>query len=95
MRGGRIFASPLLWVGALFMVLLFDMPALRPLFHWAFPEARPAIYNRSSFFSLFLSHLAIVALASAAASLVAIALAVFVTRPSGRDFRAIAEALAT
>ncbi|MGH7099592.1 MAG: ABC transporter permease [Stellaceae bacterium] len=95
MRGGRIFASPLLWVGALFMVLLFDMPALRPLFHWAFPEARPAIYNRSSFFSLFLSHLAIVALASAAASLVAITLAVFVTRPSGRDFRAIAEVLAT
>ncbi|MGH7111051.1 MAG: ABC transporter permease, partial [Stellaceae bacterium] len=53
------------------------------------------IYDRSSFFSLFVSHLAIVALASAAASLVAIALAVFVTRPSGRDFRAIAEALAT
>jgi osmoprotectant transport system permease protein len=71
------------------------MPALRPLFHWAFPEVRPAVYDRDSFFSLFLSHLMIVTIASAAASLVGITLAVFVTRPFGREFRAIADTLAT
>lgn len=95
MRAGRFLASPPLWVGALFAALLFDMPALRPLFHAAFPGVRPAIYDRDSFFALFLSQLAIVALASAAASLAGVALAVFVTRPFGRDFRAIAEMLAT
>jgi osmoprotectant transport system permease protein len=79
----------------LFAILLFEMPALRPLFHWTFPTARPAIYERDSFFALFLSQLAIVALASGLASLVGIALAVFVTRPCGRDFRTIADALAT
>jgi osmoprotectant transport system permease protein len=94
-RGGRFPASPLLWVGVLFLTLLLDMPALRPLFHWAFPEVRPAVYDRDSFLALFLSHLAIVMMASAAASLVGIALAVFVTCPFGRDFRAIADTLAT
>jgi osmoprotectant transport system permease protein len=94
-RGGRFSADPILWVGALFAALLFDMPTLRPLFHWAFPEVRPAVYDRDSFFSLFLSHLMIVTIASAAASLVGITLAVFVTRPFGREFRAIADTLAT
>ena len=95
MRGGRFLASPLLWVGVLFLALLLDMPALRPLFHWAFPEVRPAVYDRDSFLALFLSHLAIVMMASAAASLAGIALAVFVTCPFGRDFRTIADTLAT
>ena len=95
MRASRCLASPLLWIGVLFAALLSDMPALRPLFRWAFPEARPAIYDRDSFLALFLSHLAIVAVASAAASAAGIALAVFVTRPFGRDFRAIADTLAT
>ncbi|HJU17761.1 MAG TPA: ABC transporter permease [Stellaceae bacterium] len=95
MRKGRRLASPLLWVTLLFAVLLFEMPALQPVFHWAFPEARPAIYDRDSFFALFLSQLAIVAAASGAASAVGIALAIFVTRPPGRDFRALVEVLAT
>jgi osmoprotectant transport system permease protein len=94
-RGNRWLMSPLLWVGVLFTALLLKMPALRPLFHGAFPEVRPAIYNRDSFFALFLSQFEIVALASGMASFVGIALAVFVTRPCGRDFRMIADALAT
>jgi osmoprotectant transport system permease protein len=94
MRGVRLLARPLLWIGALFAALLSDMPALRPLFHWAFPAARPAIYDRDSFAALFLSHLAIVAAAGGAASAVGIALAVFVTRPCGRDFRALVDRLA-
>lgn len=94
-RGERYFASPVVWVGLLFAVLLLRMDVLRPVLHWAFPDVEPVIYERGSFFALFLSHLGLVAIASLAATLFGIALAVFVTRPAGRDFRAMVNALAT
>jgi osmoprotectant transport system permease protein len=95
MRGGRILASPVLWVGVFFTVLLLRTEALRPALQWAFPGVEPVIYQRSSFLALFLSHLALVAVASAAAISVGVALAVFVTRPVGRNFRPMVSALAT
>jgi len=95
MRGGRLLGSPVLWVGLLFAALLLRMDALRPLLERAFPRVEPVIYNRDSFLALFLSQLGLVATASFAASLVGISVAVFVTRPAGRDFRAMVDALAT
>jgi osmoprotectant transport system permease protein len=71
------------------------MQALRPLFAAGFPGVRPEIFGRASFFELFLSHLGIVAASSAAATTVSVALAIFVTRPLGSDFRTIANMLAT
>ena len=94
-RWPRALASPVLWVAALFIALLFGMPALAPLFRLAFPTVRPVIFDRASFFSLFLSHLGIVAAASGAAAAIAVALAVFATRPGGRDFRPLVTALTT
>src|SRR5271170_3453169 len=94
MRRARWLASPLLWVGLLFAALLLRMEALRPFFRWAFPGTVPVVYDRASFLELFLAHLALVATASLAAALVGIALAVFVTRPAGREFRTIVDALA-
>jgi osmoprotectant transport system permease protein len=94
MRGSRLLTSPLLWVGLLFAALLLRMDELRPALHWAFPGVEPVIYERSSFLALFVSHFALVAAASGAAMLVGISLAVFVTRPGGRDFRAMVNALA-
>ncbi len=91
----KILASPLLWVGALFVALLFGMPALAPVFHWAFPAVTPPVYRRGSFFELFLSHAGLTAVASLAATALGVGLAVFVTRPFGRDFRPIVGALAT
>jgi osmoprotectant transport system permease protein len=95
MRGRRLLASPLLWVGLLFAMLLLRMDELRPVLHWGFPGVEPVIYQRSSFLALFLSHLGLVAAASVAATLVGVSLAVFVTRPAGKDFRAMINALAT
>jgi osmoprotectant transport system permease protein len=95
MRSKRAFASPVLWVGLLFAALLLRMDGLRPLLHSAFPGVEPVIYNRDSFLALFLSQLGLVAVASLAASLIGVALAVFVTRPAGRDFRTMVNALAT
>src|SRR5204862_4075288 len=48
-----------------------------------------------SFVALFLSHAGLVVAGSLAATLLGMGLAVFVTRPAGRDFRPIVNALAT
>tara|TARA_R100001369_G_scaffold27003_1_gene48754 strand:+ start:1357 stop:2091 length:735 start_codon:yes stop_codon:yes gene_type:complete len=57
-----------------------------PLFAPLAPTGGPVIYARSSLLSLSLSHLGLVALASVAATLVAVTLAIFVTRPVGASF---------
>jgi osmoprotectant transport system permease protein len=95
MRSSSVLASPLLWVSLFFAVLLLRMDELRPVLHWAFPGVEPVIYQRSSFFALFLSHLGLVFAASVAAILVGVSLAAFVTRPAGKDFRAMVNVVAT
>lgn len=86
---------PVLWVGLLFFALLLGMPTLEPVFGWAFPGAGRAVFWRASFFSLWLSHLGLVVAAGAAATAIGVGLAVFATRPAGRDFRPMVNALAT
>jgi osmoprotectant transport system permease protein len=88
-------ARPVLWVGLLFAALMLRMRDLRPALEWAFPQVQPVVYQRDSFLALWLSHAGLVAAASLAAALLGIAMAVFVTRPRGREFRAIFEAMAT
>lgn len=90
-----LWKTPALWVALLFAALLVDMHALRPLFAAAFPGVRPEVFDRANFVEMFLSHLGLVAAGSAAATVAGIAIAVFVTRPAGRDFRTIANMLAT
>jgi len=79
----------------LFAALLVEMPLLAPAFRWAFPGVNPPVFARDSFFALFLSHAGLVAAASLGATLLGVGLAIFVTRPAGRDFRSIVNALAT
>lgn len=87
--------TPALWVGLLFAFLLFDMRSLRPFFAVAFPGVRPEIFDRASFFELFMSHLGLIAASGTAAVVVGVGVAIFVTRPAGRDFRTIVNVLAT
>src|SRR5271165_4321254 len=94
MRDAARLSRPELWVGLLFIGLLLRMDALRSVFRWAFPGIAPVIYDRASFLELFLAHLTLVAIASIAASLVGLALAIFVTRPAGSQFRTMVDALA-
>ena len=91
----RLITSPVLWVGALFFALLAGMPALAPVFAWAFPGVSPPVFARASFLELWLSHAGLVTAASAAATVIGVSLAVFATRPVGRDFRPTINALAT
>ena len=94
MRSRNVVASPALWVGVLFFALLLGMPQVAPVFEWTFPRVRPPVFERGSFLSLWLSHAGLVLAASGAAAIVGIALAIFVTRPAGRDFRALVSTLA-
>ena len=93
--GVTALADPLLWAAALFFGLLFGMPALAPVFAWAFPGIVPPVFDRSSYFALWLSHAGIVAAASTAATIIGAGLAVFATRPAGRDFRPLITTLTT
>lgn len=95
MSWGRALASPVLWVGVLFFALLLGMPQTAPLFEHAFPQVSPPVFDRDSFFALWLSHAGMVLAASSAATLVGVGLAIFVTRPVGEDFRALVGTLAT
>ena len=100
-QGGRgravrlraILRGPVLWVGLLFAALVLFMPALAPVFAWAFPGYTPPVYP-ASFLSLWLSHAGLVAVSSLNAAFVANGAAIFVTRPAGREFRPIANSLA-
>jgi osmoprotectant transport system permease protein len=91
----RLARDPLLWIGLAFVLLLALMPATRPLFAWAFPDVEPPLYQGETFVSLWLSHAVLVGAASAVSIVLAVGLGIFVTRPEGRDFRAMADALAT
>jgi osmoprotectant transport system permease protein len=95
LRREQPLTRPLPWAVLLFFALLLGMPELRPLFEWAFPTATPPVFERTSFLALWLSHAGLVVAASVAATLIGVGLAVFATRPAGRDFRPIVNALAT
>lgn len=57
-------------------------------------NGQPALYTQNSLLNLALNHLAIVAVATLAASVVAIGLAIVVTRPSGAEFLPLSRTLA-
>lgn len=67
-------------------------------FDWAFlplaKNGQPAIYVQNSLLSLTLSHLLFVAVATVASTLVAVGLAIVVTRPFGAEFLPLSRSLA-
>lgn len=87
---GRI----LMAAAGLFLIAFLASP---DSFAWLFaPMTRngaPAIYTQTPLWSLTLSHLALVAMAVAASTLVALVLAILVTRPSGREFLPLARTI--
>ncbi|WP_018001242.1 ABC transporter permease [Paracoccus sp. N5] len=75
--------------GLILFPALFE-PLLRPFA----PAGGPVIYDRASLASLTVSHLALVALAMVPSTLIALALAILVTRPAGAEFLPMARVLA-
>jgi len=81
-------AALILLVAFLVRPELFE-PLLKPLVQ----ANAPAIYNQGSLLSLTLSHLATVFTATFAATLVAVGLAILVTRPIGAEFLPLSRSL--
>ncbi|WP_281827046.1 ABC transporter permease [Jannaschia rubra] len=79
---------------ALLLALILRPEWFTPVFAPLAPEGGPVIYERTSLLSLSLSHLGIVAAASAAATVVAVTLAILVTRPAGAAFRPLSRSIA-
>ncbi|MDP2782060.1 ABC transporter permease [Devosia sp.] len=75
--------------------LLLARPDLFSGFFGLFTKSsQPAIYNQGNLFDITLNHLAIVAAATAAATFIAVGLAIIVTRPFGAEFLPLSRSLA-
>lgn len=75
--------------GGLILFPALFQPLLRPFA----PAGGPVIYDRASLAGLTASHLALVALAVAPSAVIALSLAIVVTRPAGAEFLPMARAL--
>lgn len=89
----RVFKTPLFWVIALLLTLTFGMTALAPIFQAAFPTLDRPIYVQESFWNLLLAHITIVAISSLISAMIGIALGLFVTRPSGVEFKPLVDTI--
>jgi len=81
------------------LLILLCVFVLRPEWFESFlvPFTRnnsPAIYTQNSLFALTLHHLALVGIATLAATIVAVSLGILTTRPSGREFLPLSRAIA-
>ena len=80
------------------LVLLVAFVVSPQSFEWAFlpltKNGQPAIYVQNSLLALTLSHLTFVAIATVASTLVAVGLAIVVTRPFGAEFLPLSRSLA-
>ncbi len=75
------------------VVFLFKPDVFEPLLKPLVQANAPAIYNQGSLLSLTLSHLATVFAATLAATIVAVGLAILVTRPIGAEFLPLSRSL--
>lgn len=82
------FAALIILIAFLVQPMLFE-PFLKPLVQ----ANAPAIYNQGSLLSLTISHLTTVFIATLAATIVAVALAILVTRPIGAEFLPLSRSL--
>jgi osmoprotectant transport system permease protein len=77
------------------LVLLLVQPGLfEPFFALLVRSGQPAIYNQGSLLDITLSHLTIVGIAIVLSTLVAVGLAILVTRPFGAEFLPLSRAIA-
>ena len=78
---------------ALLVVFLVTPESFAGLFLPLTKNGQPPIYTQSALLDLAVSHIEIVALATLASTIVAVGLAILVTRPAGRDFLALSRSL--
>jgi osmoprotectant transport system permease protein len=91
---GRLSLAIRLVVLGLLVWLLAAPMSFAGLFQPLTKYGQPPIYTQASLLGLTLSHLAIVAVATLASTVVAVGLAILVTRPAGREFLPLSRSIA-
>ncbi|HFZ8994143.1 TPA: ABC transporter permease [Citrobacter freundii] len=89
----RLF-DPLLWLIAVFILLLLALPHSEALFQALFPQLPRPVYQQESFIALALDHFWLVAVSSLFAVVLGMGAGIAVTRPWGSEFRPLVETLA-
>ncbi|MEO8882287.1 MAG: ABC transporter permease, partial [Devosia sp.] len=79
---------------ALLVAFLLTPQSFAGLFAPLTKPGQPPIYTQNSLLDLALSHIEIVLAATIASTIVAVGLAILVTRPSGREFLPLSRSLA-
>jgi osmoprotectant transport system permease protein len=77
---------PLIVVTVIFVVLITEMDVMRLLLSGLFPNEKEVLYPRANLLVLLKEHMILVVLSSLAATLIGVAVGIFVTRPGGRDY---------
>ena len=86
-----IWCQPLPWALAGLLALAAGLPEAKPLFAALFPALDRPMYEQDSFLALLGAHAALVAVSSAMAVGLGVAVGVWVTRPAGAAFRPLAD----
>jgi osmoprotectant transport system permease protein len=83
----------LLWAALLLVGLVVALPHSGPLFAALFPQLERPVYRQEPFTQLLWQHLLLVGVSGMASVWVGTLAGVWVTRPSGQDFRPLVETL--
>lgn len=86
--------DPLLWLTALFLLLLVGLPHSQAIFSGLFPELPRPVYQQESFVRLALAHFWLVGVSSLVAVAIGVGAGVMVTRSWGTEFRPLVETIA-
>ncbi|MBA8837264.1 ABC transporter permease [Ochrobactrum sp. RH2CCR150] len=91
----RLFVSiiPRLALLAVLVLFLMQPHLFEPVFRPLVSDGAPVIYDRANLLTLTLQHLGLVALATLISTLVAVAMAIFVTRRQGAEFLPLSRSL--
>ncbi|MBC2884288.1 ABC transporter permease [Ochrobactrum sp. CM-21-5] len=90
----RLFSvAPRLLLLAILLLFLLQPHLFEPVFRPLVNEGAPVIYDRANLMTLTLQHLSLVAAATLASALVAVAMAVAVTRRHGTEFLPLSRSL--
>lgn len=92
-RWRRVAADPLLWVALCLLALVLYLPHAQPLFAALFPALARPVYTQEPFAALLWQHCALVAVSSTVSVAIGTLAGVAITRPVGRQFRSVVEAL--
>jgi osmoprotectant transport system permease protein len=88
-----LWRDKLLWATLLLAALVVALPHSDPLFASLFPQLERPVYRQEPFTQLLWQHLLLVGVSGAASVLVGTLAGVWVTRPSGQEFRPVLETL--